>query len=107
MNRLSIRELIDIANQAGVLKRMGTEQLSKVVVDHIPARASWSIAREKDGAALEAIAGEVIPVTFTLESAMFGGAIFAAITCGERVVVHPFPWTSYEHLASVTINITP
>jgi len=106
VNSLSIRELIDIANQAGVLKRMSVGRTNRIVVDHVPAREAMSIAREieEEDGPLEPAPIEVIPVVFTLADAMFGGTVFVALTCGNRVIVNPFVWTSYEHLGTVTIS---
>jgi len=107
MNQLSIRELIDIANEAGVLRIMSEQQTTKVIIDHTPARAAMSIPREPDEMddPLTAATPDVIPVVYTLADAMFGGMVFVALTCGNRVVVHPFPWISYEHLGTVRITI--
>lgn len=106
MIHLSIRELIDIANEAGVLKIMSENQTNKVVVDHIPARSSMSIPREPDeiNDSLKAAAPDVIPVVYTLSDAMFGGDVFVALTCGNRVIVSPFRWIGYEHLGTVRIS---
>lgn len=104
MESLSIADLIQIANEAQVLKRMSLDRTTRVVVDHIPARSSMSIAREPgEEDELEAYAPEVITITYTLADAMFGGSIYVALTCGNRVIVHPFLWSGYEHLGTVSI----
>lgn len=106
MHNLSIPELIEIANAAGVLRLMSERRTSRVVVDHVPARAAMSIPREpeEEGDDLAVSRPDVIPLVFTLEDAMFAGDIFVALTCGNLVIVNPFRWHSYEHLSTVTIT---
>lgn len=106
MQQLSIRDLIEVAVEANVLKRMGEGRMSRVVVDYIPPRQGMAIPRDpgEEDVQVEPFPPEVIPITYTLESAQFGGAIFAALACGHRVIINPFPWISYEHLASSTIT---
>ena len=105
MDQLTIRELVEIANQAGVLKRMAEEHVSRVVVDYVPSRPGMAIPRETgDDAPLEPLAPDVTTITYTLEDAMFGGTIYATIVCGNRVIITPFVWQSYENLARVTIT---
>ncbi len=106
MEHLSIRELIQIANEAQVLRRMALDRCTRIIVDHIPARESMSIPRDpgEEDEPLHAETPTVIPVTFTLADAMFGGTVFVTLTCGHRVLINPFPWNGYEHLAQVTIT---
>jgi hypothetical protein len=106
MHNLSVPELIDIANNAGVLRIMSERRTSRVTVDHVPARAAMSIPREpeEENSELSVPRPDVIPVTFTLADAMFGGVIYVALTCGDIVIVNPFRWQSYEHLGTVTIT---
>jgi len=108
MTNLSTIELIQIANEAQVLRRMSMDETTRVVVDHIPARSSMSIARERgeDDVELEAYVPEVITLTFTLADATFGEAIYVALTCNNRVIVHPFLWSGYAHLGTVSIAVS-
>jgi hypothetical protein len=98
-------DLLNICEQAGVLKRMGEGHCRTVTVDYVPARESMAIPRNPDeDEPIEPNPPEVKTVVFNLESAQFGGVIFAAITCGERVVINPWQWVSYEHLATQSIS---
>lgn len=105
MDQLTIRELVEIANQAGVLKRMGEEHVNRVVVDYVPSHPGMAIPRETgDDAPLEPLAPHVTTITYTLEDAMFGGMIYTTIVCGNRAILTPFVWQGYENLTRVTIS---
>lgn len=98
-------DLVRIAVSAQVFKLMGERRTRQVTIDYSPARDALLVPRESgEDAPLEPITPDVIPITFTLEDAMFGGSVWVALTCGERVVVHPFAWVSYEHLATIVVN---
>lgn len=106
MDTLPISELLKVAAQAGVFQQMGASRRRQVIVDYVPARESMVIPREPDSeeAPLQPDPPTVIPLTFTLEDAMFGGTVFVALICGCRVIINPFAWVSYEHLASLRID---
>jgi len=104
---IPLRDLLEIINTAGVLRRMGNQRCRTVVVDYLPARQALIIPRAADDEPVETMAPTMTEITFRLEDTMFGGVIYAAVTCGSRVVIHPFEWKSYEHLATVTVNLNP
>ena len=102
---LQMVDLLRVCEQAGVLKRMGEGRCRSVTVDYVPPREGMCIPRTPgEDEPIEPLVPEVITLTFNLEDAMFGGVLFAAITCGHRVVVSPWQWVSYEHLALQTIK---
>lgn len=102
--QIPIEELAHIVEQGSILKQMATDRKRTVVVDYIPARASMTLPRTEDGEPLKAYKTEPITLTFTLEDAMFGGICFVALCCGHRVVVSPFPWTTYDDLAKIRLT---
>lgn len=105
-DKLSIRELLEIANTARIFHRMGTRHERVVTVDYLAARDPLIIPRESPNeAAIETMAPEMTPITYRLEDAMFGGELYVTLVVGSRVLLHPFPWVSYEALAKNTINI--
>lgn len=107
MNELSIHELALIAQQAEVFSLMASRQSPQITIDYVPPRCGMILPRaqsEADGPLIP-LQHDPITITFTLSEAMFGGVLFVALTCGGRVVVNPFPWSSYEHLAQVSIHL--
>lgn len=107
VQRLQIGELFDIVLQAKVLQRMSEHRLRQVVVDYVPARQAMSIIRDDPSdEPLEAFKPVVIPLTFTLDDAMFGGVVYVSLVCGDRVIINPFAWQSYEHLGKMSFNYT-
>jgi hypothetical protein len=107
MTNLSTTELIQIANEAQVLHHMSLDQTTRLIVDHVPARGSISIPREHGdrNSCLEVFPPEVNTLTFVLEDATFGDTIYVTLTCNNRVIVNPFKWSGYAHLATVSISI--
>lgn len=102
---LQMADLLDICGRANVLYRMGTERRRQITVDYVPAREAMFIPRLPDETQpIEPMTPDVIEVTFTLEDAMFGGVVFAAIVCDDRVVISPWQWISYEHLSKQTVR---
>ena len=97
--QLSILQLADILDAAGVFAIMGRERRRHVTVDYIPPRDAMIFARETDDGPMETFAPTPMSLTFCLEDAMFGGVTFVAITCGGRVVINPVVFESYDKLA--------
>jgi hypothetical protein len=106
VSSLTINDLLVIAQEAGVLKRMSEQRCRMVVVDYRPPAAGIAVPREQgeEEVGLEPIAPEIVTITYTLEDAMFGGVVYVALTSSERVLINPFAWVSYEHLANITID---
>lgn len=102
---LQMTDLINVVEQAGVLKIMSERRCRQVTIDYCPPRESMAIPRDPGCTEpIEPAAPTVIPLTFLLEDTMFGGVIFVALTCGPRVVINPFVWVSYEHLGHISIE---
>lgn len=103
---LTSRELAVIAQQAELLRLMGERRCRVLRLDYIPPRAGMTIPRlPEDGMEpMEVYAPTPTVLEFKLEDAMFGNVTYAAITCGGKVVVSPFIWHSYPHLATLKIT---
>jgi hypothetical protein len=104
--QLPMQDLFTAMEQANVVQIMANERRTEVTVDYIPARDAMAIPREKNGKPVEAYPIQPIKLTFRLEDAMFGGDTYAAIVCGNRVVVAPFYWSGYDKLASAKFTAT-
>lgn len=106
MTDLTIPEMLAIADKANVLKRMGVDKTNRIIVDFCAARDSIALAREpgEEGEPLEVFPIEPIMLTFRLEDAMFGGTVFACVTCEHKVIIHPFVWESYDQLSKSTFT---
>lgn len=104
--QLSLDELLNILETAKVLRIMAEEGCKSVTVDYVPPRPAMALAREDPDIGLEMYPSQPIVLTFTLDDAMFGGSVYAAITCGSRVIIRPFPWVDYASLATLRITRT-
>lgn len=101
LDRLTISELLGIAEHAKVLPIMSERRTRQVVVDYVPARDALFLPRESpEDPPLEAFPPTVIPITYTLEDSMFGGITYVALTVRERVLIHPFTFGGYDDLAT-------
>jgi hypothetical protein len=101
---LSIQELCDVMETAKVRQIMAADEVTRVVVDYFPARQAMVFLKEDgDDEPTELYPQKAIPLTFVLEDAMFGGHVFASITCGHKVIVLPFLWRGYEHVGAMQL----
>ena len=103
---LSEQELCDVMEKAKVRQIMAAEGIQEVHVDYFPPREAMIYVRETDDDTTEVYPQKAITLTFTLEEAMFGGKVFAAITCGHKVVILPFIWRGYDKLGTMQIICT-
>jgi hypothetical protein len=101
---LTTADLLAIACEANVLKIMGERRTHVVTLDFVPQRPAIIIPRLPDDGPLNAMPPHVEEVTFYLEDAMFGGDVYAAVTCRGHTVVAPFLWSSWETLAKSRIR---
>lgn len=97
---LTLAQLIEIVQEADVLRIMGEQHLNELTIDYIPATKALILIRSK-GVHYEPVKRvfEAIPVKFRLDSAMMGGVTYASLVVGDRVVIEPWRWESFEHLA--------
>lgn len=102
--QLPLSDLVIAMQEAGVLRIMAEEHRTEVTVDYLPARSALAIPRERGDPAPSAFPIQPIKLTFRLEDAMFGGDTYAAIVCGNRVVVAPFYWNGYDKLKNVKLE---
>lgn len=101
---LPTQELCEVMEKANVRQIMAAEEVQRVNVDYFPPREAMVFVREPDDDnPTEVYPQKPIPLTFVLESEMFGGEVFAAITCGQQVVIMPFIWRGYEKLGTMQI----
>jgi hypothetical protein len=99
-------EMLRIASEANVAKIMGENHSRAVTLDVIPARGQVIVPRlDPDDDSLTSPAPTIQTLTFHLEDAMFGTVCYAAITCQGKVIVNPFVWESWEHLAKARIGV--
>jgi hypothetical protein len=98
--------MLRVAAEAHITRIMGMNQQRSVTIDIIPARAMFLAPRlDPDDDSLTAPTPTVQTLTFHLEDQMFGTVVYAAITCQGRVIVNPFKWESWDHLARSAINV--
>lgn len=103
---LPVSELVRIAAEVELLKKMGLARSRTMTIDYVPAREAIIIPRapgEEDP--ITVYPPEVTELTFTLEDQMFGGVVYVALTCGGHIVIHPFVWDSYEKLSTTAITL--
>jgi hypothetical protein len=100
---LTLTELATIVRESHVLRIMGEQQIDKLTVDYVPARAAMILPRLDGDEPVNPNPPQVISITFILETAMFGGVIYAALVCGHRVVINPFMWIDYAHLTQASV----
>lgn len=99
-------EMLRIAAEANVLRVMGERRLHSVTLDIVPARGQIIVPRiDDDDDSLTAPAPTIQTLTFHLEDAMFGTTTYAAVTCQGRVIVQPFAFESWDHLAASSIKV--
>lgn len=105
-NQLPILDILNVIAKAEVPKLMGERKTRRLVIDYVPPREATMLPRdsEQDGP-LEVYPPVPIQLTFQIEDAMFGGEVWAAITCGNRVVVAPFLWRGFDELAKTNFTI--
>lgn len=97
---LTIGQLIEIVQQADVLKIMGENHLNALTVDYMPAtQALIRVRSTGDGFEPIRRVFETQALTFRLDSAQMGGVTYASLVLGDRVVIEPWRWESFEHLA--------
>lgn len=104
---LSNTDLLNIAAEVGLFKIIGETRKRVVKIDYVPPRAAMILPRESvhDDCTLNVYPVEPIEITFVLEDAMFGGVVYAALTCNGRVLIHPFVWESHDKLAATAIPV--
>ena len=103
---VTVEQMLRIATEANVLRIMGENRKRSVTLDVIPARACVIVPRiDEADDSLTVPAPTIQSLSYHLEDAMFGSMCFAAITCDGRVIVNPFPWESWDHLAKSKINV--
>lgn len=103
MTDLSVATLAAIARDANVFQTMGENKCRMVRLDYVPAQAAMIIPRLVDDEPSEPTPPQMEELCYFLDDAMFGGEIYAALTCNGRTIVGPFPWTDYETLSKTTI----
>lgn len=101
------KELAVIAQQVELLRLMGEKRSRVIRLDYIAPRAGMVIPRlPEDGMEpMEVYAPIATVLEYKLEDAMFGNVTYAAITCSGKIVVSPFIWHSYDHLATLKITV--
>lgn len=105
MVQLTSMELATVMEEAKVRQIMADEERQSVTVDYFPAREAWVFARAVEGDPPAKRYGEKpITITFTLDTPMFGGVVYAAVCVGERVVLSPFVWQGYEHFGTMRVT---
>lgn len=103
--RLPKAELCRVLEDAKVLSIMSHDETRQVTVAYFPPRAGMVFPMSDGDDPIEAYPINPILLTFKLEDTMFGGEVWAAITCGDQVVIRPFPWISYENLGTLKITV--
>lgn len=103
-SRLTTNDLLAIACEANVLRIMGQRKCRQITLDYVPARPAIIIPRLEGDGPLNAMPPHVEEVTYFLEDSMFGGDVYAAVTCRGHTVVAPFLWSSWETLANSRIR---
>jgi hypothetical protein len=97
-------EMLRVATEANILKIMGERQIRSLTIDYIPARGQIIVPRlDEDDDSLTAPRPTIYPLTYHLEDAVFGVVLYVALTCQGKVIVNPFPFDSWEHLATCGI----
>ena len=102
---ITTAQLIEIVQKADILRVMGENHLNELVVDFMPPTQALIRVRLQSGLSPVKRTFETQAIQFTLESQQIGGVIYAALTVGDRVVIEPWRWESYEHLAGKTATI--
>lgn len=98
-------ELLGIAQELDVLKRFAQRRCRKVDVRYIPGMPYQVGFLGDDPKNEPHPLPEPYDLTFYLEDSMFGGEVFAAVTCNGLVVVRPFLWPGYDALLKMRITV--
>lgn len=104
---LAPEELLKIAKEANVFKIMGESRKRSVTIDYVPARSAILFPRLEDDGPLEACPPHIETLKFELDSAVFdlaGGMTYVALVCRGMIIVNPFPWETFEKLATLKIG---
>ena len=105
IQRLTAGELWQIAEKAGVMKRMAAGRFRIIRVDYIPERQAIAMMRDKvNDTPIDPVKPTVVELIFVLEDCMIAGNVYAALTCGSRVIIEPFRWAGYASLAGTRRN---
>jgi hypothetical protein len=83
---------------------MGERRCRIVTLDFVPARPAIILPRLEGDGPLTTMPPHVEEVVYHLEDTMFGGDVYAAVTCRGHTVVAPFLWSSWEALARSRIR---
>jgi hypothetical protein len=103
-SHLTTADLLAIACEANVLRIMGERRCRIVTLDFVPARPAIILPRLEGDGPLTTMPPHVEEVVYHLEDTMFGGDVYAAVTCRGHTVVAPFLWSSWEALARSRIR---
>lgn len=98
---LSRLEMLGVAQEAEILKRFGEQRCRVVRVNYVPA-VPFQVSPVEEGVPIPK--PQPCELTFLLEDAMFGGEVFAAVTCNGLVIIRPFLWPGYDTLAKMRIT---
>ena len=101
---LTADELVDCCMASGVLTKMGVEQVDEVVVAYLQRQPARYIVQDLGDPPMMPHTLSPIYITYRLETAIYGGEVYAAITAGHRVVVAPFLWKGYEELSTIKLE---
>ena len=103
---LSRLEMLGVAQAANILERMGEDECRLVTVDYTTSLGyKVDCLKTPPEGDPKPVTVPVHRLTFVLEDAMFGGEVFAAVTCNGLVIIRPFLWTGYEELAKMKIVV--
>jgi len=96
-----------IAMEMRIIQVLSERQVRKVVVDYIPGFAEQCRVRAPDGedeTPLQSVLVEPIPITFTIEDAMFGGDVFVVLSADGMTLCRPIPWDGYENFGRYVLG---
>lgn len=96
--------MLGIAQELDILKNFGEKRCRTLRVNYTPGMP-YKITYGDETPLEPPVLPPTYELTYILEDAMFGGEVFAAVTCNGLVVTRPFPWPGYDTLAQMRITV--
>lgn len=100
---LTRAEMLGIAQQLDILKEFGSKRCRMLRVNYTPG-LPYKITYGDEAPPEPIKTPPTYELTYILDDAMFGGEVFAAVTCNGLVVIRPFLWPGYEALLKMRIT---
>lgn len=105
---LDISTLTAIAKDLQIVQVLSQREVRTITVDYILGVAEQACFRPEDAEdvpCINSVMIEPIPITYTIEDAMFGGDIYVVLSADGRALCRPILWDGYENFGRYVLGV--